>query len=202
MPPLKRLPVDEVVALAEPRDEWLELGEVVAVVGVAHDHPAPARGRDPARERGAVSAALDRHDPGAELLRDLLRAVRRAVVGDDDLAGDAEALEGVLRLADADPERPRLVQARHDDRELRHDLSPSPGKGRRRPTAPPRRASAGSYRSRRGLRVRSRARGYQAHRYPLGQPPFDAARSSQELRIDTEPVRRHRACSRAARQGA
>ena len=46
----------EVVALAQPLDELRHLAEVVAVVGVAHDHEAPARRCDAAHQRGAVAA--------------------------------------------------------------------------------------------------------------------------------------------------
>ncbi len=72
MPPLKRLPATRSYPSRSRCDERLELREVVAVVGVAHDHPAAAGGCDPAGQRRAVAALLDRNDTRAELFGDLL----------------------------------------------------------------------------------------------------------------------------------
>ncbi len=122
IPPLNRLPATRSKPSLQALDEGLEIGEVVAVVGVAHDHPAAARGGDPACQRRTVAASFDRDDARSELLGDLLRAVGGSVVGHDDLAGDADALERVERLLDADADRARLIQARHDHRELRGNV--------------------------------------------------------------------------------
>ena len=121
-PALEAVAGHEVVPFTEPLDERLELREVIAVVGVAHDHPAAASSCDSAGQSRAVAALLDRNDARSELLGDLLRPVGRSVVGDHDLARDADPLERIQRLADADPDRLRLVQAWHHDRELRNDL--------------------------------------------------------------------------------
>ena len=118
-PTLEAVAGHEVVAFAELLDERLELREVVAVVGVSHDHPAAAGSCDSSRQCRAVAALLDRNDARSEPFGDLLRPVGRSVVGDHDLAGDADPLERVQRLADADRDRLRFVQARHHDRELR-----------------------------------------------------------------------------------
>ena len=56
MPPLKRLPMTSCVAGAQRGDEGIEMGEVVAVVGVAHDDVAAARRLDAGRERRAIAA--------------------------------------------------------------------------------------------------------------------------------------------------
>ena len=109
---------DQVVAVAELGDEVFQLGEIVAVVAVAHDHVAAARGLDAAAQRCAVSAPRDVDHAGAVADRDFLAAVVAAVVGDYDLAGYAAALEIVDRLVDTDREGLGLVEARHDDREL------------------------------------------------------------------------------------
>ena len=84
---------DQVVAGAQPLDELVEVGEVVAVVGVAHDHVGAARRRDAAEERGPVPLVDDVDDARTVGFRDLLRAVGAAVVGDDDLADDAAPVE-------------------------------------------------------------------------------------------------------------
>ena len=82
-----RQPCDEVVAVAQLLDELRQLEEVVAVVSVAHDDEAAARGGDAALQRVAVAAARDTSTTRAPRRRgDLLRAVGAAVVGDDDLA--------------------------------------------------------------------------------------------------------------------
>ena len=61
-------------------------------------------------------------DARAQPTRDLLRAVGAAVVGDDDLAVDPVLANRALRLLDADPERVRLVEAGHDDGDLRNGV--------------------------------------------------------------------------------
>ena len=94
----------------------LEVGEVVGVVGVAHDDVA-CRGRPRCRLQGAAVAACARRGTTRApcVAGDLLRAVGAAVVGDDDLAVDAQPLEGCDGLGDAGADRAGLVQARHDD---------------------------------------------------------------------------------------
>ena len=111
-------PLHERVAGAQLLDELRDLAEVVAVVGVAHDHPAAARRGDAAHERRAVATVLDRDDARTEPLGDLLGAVGAAVVGDDDLAGDAGLGQAAPRLLDAGRERVRLVEAGHHHRQL------------------------------------------------------------------------------------
>src|SRR5262249_30815162 len=108
----------ERVALAQAREEGAEVGEVVAVVGVAEDHVAAPRGADAAMERAAVAALGHLHHARAQPLGDVLRAVAAAVVGHDDLAGDAARREEAPRLLDAGAERLGLVEARHHDRQL------------------------------------------------------------------------------------
>jgi len=116
--PGKPVADDEVVAVAEAVDKGLDRGEVVAVVGVAHDHEAPARGVDAADQRAPVSLSRDVDNAHAELACDGLRAVGAPVVGDDDLRRQAVLLDRLSRLADARGKRLDLVEARHDDRDL------------------------------------------------------------------------------------
>ena len=79
---------DEVRALAKLRDEAVELCEVIGVVAVTHDHIAAARRGDAGAERGAVAARRDLDDARPERPRDVAARIRRAVVGDDHLAGN------------------------------------------------------------------------------------------------------------------
>src|SRR5262249_6446097 len=106
--------------------------EVVREVRVAHDDVRAARGGESSGERGAVAARGDRHDARARRGGELARAVRRAVVRDEDLAPEARAVERRACLRDAAGHGFRLVQAGHhhgNPRRLggRHvPFSPSP----------------------------------------------------------------------------
>ena len=78
----------QVAAFSQLLDERHEIGEVVAVVGVAHDDVPAAGGGDGPHERGAIAAYRDVDNARARTPGDLLRAIRAAVVADHDLAGD------------------------------------------------------------------------------------------------------------------
>ena len=108
----------EVGAFAQLGEKQLEAGEIVAVVGVAHDDEAAARRGDPGPQRRAVAALGHRDDAGAARQRIFHRAVARAVVRDQDFAGDAGAGEEAMRLVDAGGDGLGLVEARHQDGEL------------------------------------------------------------------------------------
>ncbi len=116
---LEAATLHEVVPLAEAFDERRRLAEIVAVVRIPHDDEAPARGFDPAHQRGAVPPAGDLHEPRAFGSRDCGGAVGAAVVSDHDLAGDSRVLDGGQRLPDARRERVRLVEAGHHDRHFK-----------------------------------------------------------------------------------
>ena len=61
MPPWNRLPMTRSLPCAQPLDEGVQVGEVVAVVGVGHDDPrARAPTAIPPEERRAVAALRDR----------------------------------------------------------------------------------------------------------------------------------------------
>src|SRR5207247_6350603 len=92
--------------------------EVVAVVGVTHDHEAATRRLDTADQGAAVTLPRDLDHPHPELLGDDLGAIGAAVVGDDDLRGKAVLLDRALCFLDASRQRLHLVQAGHDDRKL------------------------------------------------------------------------------------
>ena len=118
IPPLKRLPTTKAAALAQFGKEAVELREVVGIIGIPHDDEAPARSRDAADERRAITLLHDWDDTSAELPRDLLGAVRRAIVGDEDLAFDATPPKIAEGLLDAGADRFGLVQAGHQDGQL------------------------------------------------------------------------------------
>jgi hypothetical protein len=103
---------------AEPLEERHHAREVVAPIRVAHHHVPAARGEAAEVERRAVAADRHVHDASALRLGELLRAVARAVVRHEHLAGHTMALEKLARLAHARADGLRLVEAGHQDREL------------------------------------------------------------------------------------
>ena len=107
-------PLHELVAGAQPLDELRQLAEVVAVVGISHDHEPAACRRDAAHEGGAVTLVGHEHHSRAGVARDGDGVVRTAVVGDDDLADDAGVRHGGMRPVNARRHRVGLVETRHD----------------------------------------------------------------------------------------
>src|SRR5262249_12527563 len=100
----------EIISGFELFDEAFERLEIIAVIGVAHDHVlAPGR-LDASLQGIAVAAFGGGHDPRAERLRDLLRSVDTAIVDDDDLAGKVLPREIALCFHDTGAKRPRLVE--------------------------------------------------------------------------------------------
>jgi len=116
----KSIAHDQIASIAQLVEQRADGGEVVAVVGVAHDHKAALRGCDSTDQRASVTLPLDVDHADAELPRQRLRTVAAAVVGDDDLGLHTKLLDRRARFADAGGERLGLVEARHHDRELEH----------------------------------------------------------------------------------
>jgi len=110
---------DEVVAFAEFLYEAAGVGEVVGAVGVAHEDEAATGGGDAALEGAAVSFLGYADDAGAEARGDLLGTVGGAVVGDDHFAGEVLLAERAQGFFDAAGEGFGLVEARHDDGQLK-----------------------------------------------------------------------------------
>ena len=109
---------DEVVSVAKLLDEGHQGREVVAVVRVAHDDELAGCRLDAAHEGAPVAFLLHVDDTRPESFRDLDRAVRAAVVGDDDLAFEIVLAERSSRLRDTRLEGLRFVETGHYDREL------------------------------------------------------------------------------------
>ncbi|KAK0332132.1 hypothetical protein LTR94_026128, partial [Friedmanniomyces endolithicus] len=105
-------------AIAQCRDKGGKVAEVGAVVGIAHDDVAPARGVDAAAQCPALARDRRMNDARARRLRDRDRPVGTAVVGHQHLARDAGTFEIANRLADAGRNRLGFVEARDQDREL------------------------------------------------------------------------------------
>ena len=108
----------QVAAVAQLVDQRRDRGEVIAVVGVAHDYEATSCGIGATNQRAAVALPGDLDHSRAQLPRDHLRAVGAAVVSDDDLGVQTAPLDRLLCFLDAGRERLGLVQAGHDDRNL------------------------------------------------------------------------------------
>jgi hypothetical protein len=111
-------PLHELVALPKLGHEAWDFAEVVAGVGVAHDHVPSAGGRDASHQCVAIPALGDVHDASTVGARDVRRAIRAAVVSDDHFAGDAVLAQRRLCGVDALRQSLRLVEAGHDDRQL------------------------------------------------------------------------------------
>jgi hypothetical protein len=125
----------QLVAGTQRGNERIEAGEVVAVVGIAHDDVTATCRLNADGKRRAVPPQSNGHHPRAVTLRDLLAAVGRAVVGNEDFARDPRPLEETLRLADAGRKRLGLIEARHQDGELDFGQAIRPG-GRFGPYSP------------------------------------------------------------------
>ena len=118
MPPLKRLPITSSSPARSRSTNGSRLGEVVAVVGVAHDDVLAAGGLDPAHERAAVPLGRDVDDPRAVRARRSPASRRSSRCRRRSPRRGRRCARGFLGLVDADRERLGLVEARHDDREL------------------------------------------------------------------------------------
>ena len=92
--------------------------EVVFCVGVGHHHVLAASGLDPGDQRRSITARWHIHHARSLGAGDLLRAVRGPVVGHHHLARDAAGFNRSHRLAHADGQRLRLIQARHKNRKF------------------------------------------------------------------------------------
>ena len=108
----------QVVAVAEFVDERHQTGEVIAVVGITYNDEGAGRSSDTAQKGASVTPSLGVDDACPETLGDLHRPVGTAVVGDDDLAGDAVVTNGTRRLFDASRERFCFVETGHYNRKL------------------------------------------------------------------------------------
>ena len=109
---------DEIVAIAEFFDKRADLGEVVAIIGVAHDHPASVGGFDSVAQGVAVAFLGDANHAGAGAFGEFDRAVGAPVIGDEHFALEAEIGEGFFGFEDAALESFRLVEAGHEDSEV------------------------------------------------------------------------------------
>jgi hypothetical protein len=78
----------QVGTVTELLNKWQQAGEIIGIIGVTHDDVFAASGPNSAHQRVAVPLGVDVHDSGSGLPRELLRAVRAAVVGDQDFPVD------------------------------------------------------------------------------------------------------------------
>jgi hypothetical protein len=78
----------QVEALSEVGDKAPELRKIVTVVGVTHDDEFSAGRRDSTVQCGSVPSVCDVHHARAPANGNLLRAIRAAVIRDDDFTLD------------------------------------------------------------------------------------------------------------------
>lgn len=117
----------EIGSVSQRFHERADVVQRVTVIRVGHQHVFATRRGDSATQGRTVAATRNVHYSRPLLAGDVQRAVVGTVVGDQHLTGDPELVQRGARLADADRERLRLVQARHDDgqfefRNLTHHL--------------------------------------------------------------------------------
>src|SRR5271166_2214049 len=108
----------QVVTRAEFIEKTLNMGEIIAVVGVTHQHESPSCRQDAAHQRVAVAFLRHGNDPRTCAASEVLRAIRGAVIGNHNLSAGivlAKTAKGFLHAA---PDGLSLVQTRHDDRNL------------------------------------------------------------------------------------
>src|SRR6185437_14700456 len=108
----------QVRALAQFVNKGHQVGEIIGIVGVAHDHVLAVGRDDATHQRVAVTLVADRYHPGAGVGGQPLAAVRAAVVGDQHLAADPALGQESHSLADARRHGLCLVEARHDHGQL------------------------------------------------------------------------------------
>ncbi len=96
--------------------------EIIGAVAIAHDQEFSGGVGKSADQRRAIASGEDIDDTGPMCAGDELASVGAAVVGDDDFAGEAKVathhLQGLARVRDAMGQALRLVEARHDDRDI------------------------------------------------------------------------------------
>src|SRR5271170_1966152 len=63
--PLKPVAHHQFETASKPVEESVQVGEIIRVVGIAHDHEAALGGLNSAYEGGAVALVLDMDDAGA-----------------------------------------------------------------------------------------------------------------------------------------
>ena len=107
---------DQLVTFPELFHENFQSGEVVAVIGIAHDDIATPSRLDTTQQRRPVPLDRHIHDPRTVLAGNFLRPVGTAVIRNQHFAGDAMTIQKTLRLVDAYGQGFRLVQARHQNR--------------------------------------------------------------------------------------
>src|SRR6202035_1036192 len=113
---------DQVVTEPQTLEDWRNLTEVVALVGVAHDDEATRRCRDTAPNRRAVSGFIDGDDLGSVGEGNLLRTIGAAVVRNQDLRAEIQLRDRSTGTVDTFADGLGLVQARHQDREFEKTL--------------------------------------------------------------------------------
>ena len=112
-----------VVAVLKFGDHRHAFGEIITSIAIAHDDVAAPCAATAADKGCAVPFLLNRNDPSTELGRERLAAVSRTIVGNYDLARQAElrthSRQRFECIADTMRKGIQLVQARHDDRDIR-----------------------------------------------------------------------------------
>jgi len=125
----KAIAHDQVGPVAQLLEEAGKMVELVRVIGVAHEYVLSARGEDAGVQGRSVAANRHGDQACAVIACNLLGAIGRPVVGDDDLARNRVGAQRGVGFVDTGGEGFGLVQAGHHYREL-HRGQGGVGQGR------------------------------------------------------------------------
>jgi ribosomal protein L34E len=109
---------DEVGSATKCLDERPKVGEVVTVVGIAHDDELAFGIGNTGRESSAITTNRDIDDTRAFGTGNVLRTVRTAVVSDHNLSVDAQTCNRGFGFTDTHRKRFRLVETWENDSEF------------------------------------------------------------------------------------
>ena len=109
---------DQVITFAQLIYEFVQVREVVAVIGVPHENEASPGGGDSSAQGTSIAAGFDGHHPGTAVQGNLLRTIGTSIIRDDYLALDLMPDHGLQNFLDADAHGRAFIQAGHHDREF------------------------------------------------------------------------------------
>lgn len=110
-----RMSHHEIVTFPELPDKEVEVFEIIAIIGVAHDSAAAVGDRYRAIERGAIAPNRNINDAGTKPGGNFLRTIGGPVVADRDFAAHGGSLKVLPGFPDTGRKSLRLIQAGHND---------------------------------------------------------------------------------------
>ncbi|CAB4591278.1 unannotated protein [freshwater metagenome] len=112
------IPHHELCATTKRFDEWAQIGEVVAVIGIPHDDKRALRVGDTCDQCSAIPACWYVDDTSAFTACNVLRTIGASVVSDNNFTINSQFVHRSSCLTNTDRKGLRLVEAREDDAEF------------------------------------------------------------------------------------